>query len=56
MVLDEPSKLGETRDVVLRLRCICRGEDQLNADDDITNFCGMKVVTAWELGAPKPEP
>jgi hypothetical protein len=54
LVLDDPPKLGETRDIVLRMRCVRRAADQLNTDGDITHFCGMKIVTAWELGAPKP--
>lgn len=54
LVLDDPPKLGETRDVVLRLRCKTRAAEQNNAEGDITHYCGMKIVTAWLLGQPKP--
>jgi hypothetical protein len=54
LVLDDPPNLGETRDVVLRLRCKTRGDDQAAVDGDVTHFCAMKIVTAWELGQPKP--
>lgn len=54
LVLDDPPKLGDTRDIVLRLRCKTRAEEQNNAEGDITHYCGMKIVTAWELGQPKP--
>lgn len=54
LVLDDPPKLGDTRDIVLRLRCKTRAEEQNNAECDTTHYCGMKIVTAWELGQPKP--
>jgi len=54
LVLDEPPKLGETVDVVLRLRCKTRAAEQNNVEGDITHYCGMKIVTAWKLGSPKP--
>lgn len=54
LVLDEPPHLGETRDVVLRLRCKTIAEEQANVDGDVTHYCAMKIVTAWELGQPKP--
>lgn len=54
MVLDPPPKLGETRDVVVRLRVTREGAEQKAVDGDTTHFCGAKIVTAWPLGGPVP--
>lgn len=54
LMLDEPPKLGETRNIVVRLRCNRIGEEQPAVDGEIRHFCGNTIVTAWELGTPKP--
>jgi hypothetical protein len=54
MVLDNPPKLGETRDVVVRLRVTREGAEQKAVEGDTTYFCGGKIVTAWMLGQPVP--
>lgn len=54
LVLDDAPGMQETRDIVLRLRTWRRGEDQPTPDGETTYFCQTKIVTAWELGKPKP--
>lgn len=54
LMLDEPPRLGETRNIVVRLRCNRIGEEQPAVDGEIRYFCGNTIVTAWELGKPKP--
>lgn len=54
LVLDDPPKLGETRDVVVRLRVTREGAEQKAVDGETTHFCGGKIVTAWMLGQPVP--
>ncbi|XTP37126.1 hypothetical protein ACORG1_13290 [Mycobacterium sp. TJFP1] len=54
MVLEDPPKLGETRDVVVRLRVTREGAEQKAVEGETTHFCGGKIVTAWLLGQPVP--
>lgn len=54
MALDAPPILSETIDVVLRLRCVRSGDEQLAPDSDVTHYCAMKIVTAWKVGEPVP--
>lgn len=54
MALDTPPILSETIDVVLRLRCVRSGEEQLAPDSDVTHYCAMKIVTAWLRSEPEP--
>ena len=54
MVLENPPKLGETRDVVVRLRVTREGAEQKAVEGETPHFCGGKIVTAWLLGQPIP--
>lgn len=54
MVLDDPPRLGETRDVVVRLRFTREGAEQKAVEGETTYFCGGKIVTAWLLGQTVP--
>ena len=56
LVLESPPDLGDTLDVVLRIRSVREGKEKVNSDADgeITHFCAGKVVTAWLLGQPTP--
>jgi hypothetical protein len=53
--LAHPPKIGETRDVVIRLRCTMTGHEQRAEEGDPTPFCRTRVIAAWELGKPKPD-
>ncbi|WP_283612373.1 hypothetical protein [Mycolicibacterium poriferae] len=56
LVLENPPELGETVDVVLRIRNVREGKEKANSDIDgeVTFFCAGKTVTAWLLGQPTP--
>jgi hypothetical protein len=54
LALDNPPVLSETIDVVLRLRVVRRGDEQLAPGSDIVYYCATKIVTAWQLGQPVP--
>lgn len=54
LMMDNPPDLGETRDIVIRTRCTATGEEQRKVDGDKTPYRRNVIVTAWELGKPRP--
>lgn len=54
LALDDPPNLSETIEVVLRLRVVRKGDEQLAPDSDVTGYRATKIVTSWQLGQPIP--
>lgn len=54
LMIDNPPQLGETRDIVIRVRCNAIGDEQRKVDGEKTHFCRNTIVTAWLLGQPTP--
>lgn len=56
MNMAHPPQIGQTRDVVIRLRCTMTGHERRSDDDSVppTPFCRTRIIAAWELGKPKP--
>jgi hypothetical protein len=55
MTMAHPPKIGETRDVVVRLRCTMSGEEQISDEGAPTPFRRTRIIAAWEWGKPKPD-